>query len=33
LVVFQRDGRRAAHGQLADDFAAAMKGAGIDDHD
>ena len=30
--VFQRDGRRVAHGQLADDFAAAVNGAGIDDH-
>jgi integrase len=30
--VFQRDGRRVAHGQLADDFAAAVKGAAIDDH-
>jgi integrase len=30
--VFQRDGRRVAHGQLADDFATAVKAAGIDDH-
>src|SRR5215207_815187 len=30
--VFQRDGRRVAHGQLADDFAAAVEVAGIDDH-
>jgi integrase len=30
--VFQCDGRRVAHGQLADDFAAAVKAAGIDDH-
>ena len=31
--VFQRDGRPVAHGQLASDFAAAVKGAGIDSHD
>ena len=30
--MFQRDGRRVAHGQLADDFATAVKAAGIDDH-
>jgi integrase len=30
--VFQADGRRVAHGQLADDFAAAVKAAGIDGH-
>jgi integrase len=30
--LFQRDGRRVAHGQLADDFAVAVKAAGIDDH-
>jgi integrase len=29
--VFRRDGRRVAHGQLADDFVA-VKVAGIDDH-
>jgi integrase len=31
--VFQRDGRPVAHGQLADDFKAAVKAAAIDDHD
>lgn len=31
--VLQRDGRRVTHGQLATDFAAAVKGANIDDHD